>query len=78
MNFEPSTNYKLRALNRARYGLNDAIDDMTNLLLDIYPEDQDWDGDPIDDIRSKLQDIDDELAAEISLLVQQGADIEGV
>jgi len=48
-------------IDRARDALNASIDALTNLLLDTYDEDQDWDGDPIDEIRDRLQDADDAL-----------------
>ena len=74
--FQPSTSYQLRAVKRSRYSLNYAIDDLTNLLLDIYGEDQDWDGDPLDEARSELQQIDEKLSEIEKQLRDQGADVE--
>ena len=76
MAFQPSTSYQLRAVERSRYSLNYAIDDLTNLLLDIYGENQDWDGDPLDDARSELQQIDEKLIEIAEQLKVQGANVE--
>ena len=51
-------------IDRAREALNASIDALTNLLLDTYDDDQDWDGDPIDEIRDRLQDADHSLCDE--------------
>ncbi len=74
--FEPSLGYQLRAVCRARYGVEGAVNDLTNLLLDIYPKGQDWDGDPLDEVRSELQEIDEKISKIVKQLKDQGADVE--
>ena len=72
---DPDPELPGRSVERARVRLNDAIDELTNLLLDIYPEDQDWDGDEIDGARSQLQEADEALAQRVKELKAQGADV---
>ena len=74
--FEPSLGYQLRAVNRARYDVDGAINTLTNLLLDIYPNGVDWDGDELDEVRSELQEIDEKISKIVKQLEDQGADVE--
>jgi hypothetical protein len=74
--FKPSLGYQLRAVCRARYGVEGAVNDLTNLLLDIYPKGHDWDGDELDEVRSELQEIDEKIGKIVKQLKDQGADVE--
>ena len=45
----------------AEQNLQACIDNLTSVLLNKYGENTDWDGDPIDEVRSGIQDLQQKL-----------------